>query len=638
MSARRSSNVWYHFTEKEASRAQCRYCNGLISTAGGSLGNLRRHLKNKHPTIPEQRSGSEPSEPSASSSSTRSSLRSRSPSLLVEESGSVCSTPSHTYSESSHSSAVDVRPQHKSRPLQSSLREFIEVIKPVSLNKSKEIDLQLLRMICKEYHPFSLVDDTEFKKFVALLCPGYKLPSRKTLSKSLLPQMYTDLLGQVKTKLADAVAVSLTTDSWTSINNQSFMAITVHFINSNSVLCSNLLGCFEFTERHTSINLAAMLRSQCKEWNIESKLMAIVTDNAANVTAAANEVSNHIGCYAHTLNLIVKSAIIPISEIIEKGKAIVSHFKKSSHALAKLHEVQRQMNLPELKLIQDVPTRWNSTFEMLKRLFANREPIISTLALLRYGEETLTETEWEIIEQLIPLLEVFDDITKELSAEKAVTLSKAMVLSRNLYDFVYDASKKHSIPDSLKQVCEKLLSEINDRLTSKEHDLVPESALLDPRFKKSAFKNTIKYDAIYESLVTKVQALHAKEKKGALSDKIEVSSTQDTSNPSKIWAKFDRETMALTAKQNPRAASIVEVDKYLAEPLLPRLSDPLIWWEHRKSVYPNLYKVAMRRLCIPASSVPCERTFSKAGQIMTEKRNRMLTSKLSQIIFIQHNS
>ena len=30
---------------------------------------------------------------------------------------------------------------------------------------------------------------------------------------------------------------------------------------------------------------------------------------------------------------------------------------------------------------------------------------------------------------------------------------------------------------------------------------------------------------------------------------------------SKIWVKFDKETVALTARQNPKAASIVEMDK-----------------------------------------------------------------------------
>lgn len=38
-----------------------------------------------------------------------------------------------------------------------------------------------------------------------------------------------------------------------------------------------------------------------------------------------------------------------------------------------------------------------------------------------------------------------------------------------------------------------------------------------------------------------------------------------------------------------------------------------------------------------ATSVPCERVFSRAGQVVTEKRSRLTTSKISQILFLNHN-
>ncbi|CAH1407194.1 unnamed protein product [Nezara viridula] len=54
MPSRRTSSIWYHFNEGN-DKAECVYCKKLISTAGGSFGNLRRHLKKKHPTVPEER-------------------------------------------------------------------------------------------------------------------------------------------------------------------------------------------------------------------------------------------------------------------------------------------------------------------------------------------------------------------------------------------------------------------------------------------------------------------------------------------------------------------------------------------------------------------------------------------------------
>ena len=49
---KRKSEVWEHFDETEkGKRAKCAYCAQFISIAGGSLSNLARHIKKKHPTL-----------------------------------------------------------------------------------------------------------------------------------------------------------------------------------------------------------------------------------------------------------------------------------------------------------------------------------------------------------------------------------------------------------------------------------------------------------------------------------------------------------------------------------------------------------------------------------------------------------
>ncbi|CAI6365706.1 unnamed protein product [Macrosiphum euphorbiae] len=85
------------------------------------------------------------------------------------------------------------------------------------------------------------------------------------------------------------------------------------------------------------------------------------------------------------------------------------------------------------------------------------------------------------------------------------------------------------------------------------------------------------------------------------------------------------------------AAGIIELDKYLGETLIDRKDDPLKWWYERKHIYPHLYEFVMKRLCVTATSVPCERICSEAGQIITQKRNRLNTKKASQLIFLHNN-
>jgi hypothetical protein len=69
----------------------------------------------------------------------------------------------------------------------------------------------------------------------------------------------------------------------------------------------------------------------------------------------------------------------------------------------------------------------------------------------------------------------------------------------------------------------------------------------------------------------------------------------------------------------------------------PRTSDSLYWWNDRKALYLRLHTVVKKRVCVAATSVPCERIFSKARQILREERSRMKSSKLSKILFLNAN-
>lgn len=51
--------------------------------------------------------------------------------------------------------------------------------------------------------------------------------------------------------------------------------------------------------------------------------------------------------------------------------------------------------------------------------------------------------------------------------------------------------------------------------------------------------------------------------------------------------------------------------------------DPLKWWKHHQDIYPNLSRMAKDHLCITATSVPSERLFSAAGDIITSRRNKL---------------
>jgi len=110
-----------------------------------------------------------------------------------------------------------------------------------------------------------------------------------------------------------------------------------------------------------------------------------------------------------------------------------------------------------------------------------------------------------------------------------------------------------------------------------------------------------------------------------------------STSTSLVWKMFDDQYSQNNVRVNPTAAGIIELDKYMNEPLINRHEDPLKWWTAYKLLYPRFFIIVKKRLCILATSVPCERLFSKAGLVITERRNRMLASKSSKVLFLNQN-
>ncbi|EZA46510.1 Zinc finger BED domain-containing protein, partial [Ooceraea biroi] len=64
-----------------------------------------------------------------------------------------------------------------------------------------------------------------------------------------------------------------------------------------------------------------------------------------------------------------------ITILIKNCRKILSHFKKSEQANRYLNQFQEPSGLPKHALIQDVETRWNSTYLKMERLFEQKVAI-----------------------------------------------------------------------------------------------------------------------------------------------------------------------------------------------------------------------------------------------------------------------
>ncbi|XP_050064545.1 E3 SUMO-protein ligase ZBED1-like [Aphis gossypii] len=497
----------------------------------------------------------------------------------------------------STSSSLCNAPSTSSR--QANLSNYLT--KPLSISKSKAIDQQQTKFIVKHYHPFSLVEESEFCNLIKMLAPNYSMPSRKTVSNNLLLQVYNDTFQKVSKDLQDATSVALTTDGWTSINNSSFIAIT----------------------------------KIAQEWKLENKISAVVTDNASNIKAAIRLTNwRHVPCFAHVLNIGIQNGLLQLQPVLKKIKDIVEYFKRSSSALLKLNNIQKQTGVEVLKLIQECKTRWNSAYNMMSRILKIKEPVLSTLAIMNNELNCITNQKWELIDSACKLLGIFNNVTEEMSAEQNITISKQNLYYRFLIDhlntFIYEKNSNEIIIQMASEIKKTLYNYFKNL---EDNEIQGQSIILDPRFKKFGFFNENKFQNSKTNLQQKLQSLNIENKPVAASNEHTVTEIASTST-SDIWKSFDEQVSSLVGQNNSSVASVVEMDKYMNECLLSRHMDPLKWWSERKYIYPRLYEMMKRRLCVPATSVPSERIFSKAVQVLTQRRSRMTTSKVEKIIFI----
>lgn len=76
-----------------------------------------------------------------------------------------------------------------------------------------------------------------------------------------------------------------------------------------------------------------------------------------------------------------------------------------------------------------------------------------------------------------------------------------------------------------------------------------------------------------------------------------------------------------------------EVQKYTDLEPVPFMLDPLLWWKSHESMLPLLSRKARQLLCIPATSVPSERVFSTAGDILSAQRSTLKSKHVDYLIF-----
>lgn len=166
---------------------------------------------------------------------------------------------------------------------------------------------------------------------------------------------------------------------------------------------------------------------------------------------------------------------------------VVTFFHMSPKATELLCETQTQLSLPKHKLIQDVPTRWNSSLDMLARFWEQQPAVLNTLLSRKLKKEEdmarLSEDDMALIQEVVKLMTPLKVATILLSEEKNPTITMISPLQAKLQK--HFQAKESDLPE-ISEMKRRFNQDFSGRYANIQDTLHCATAL-DPRFKDLAF-------------------------------------------------------------------------------------------------------------------------------------------------------
>lgn len=672
----RRSSVWNNFTVISDHKVKCDICGVELVYLNASTHNLKRHLQSVH-TVDELSKNNRSSTVNVSATKNEKKSKiilSSAVTVALADNSDACVADNVSCSAFSDDDS-DV--------------EFVEHKPTLSGTKQRMFDEALLEMITLDYQPVCIVNDVGFRDFVTQLQPAYLMPRDRTVNNIMLPQRFDFLQNRRKIEMLNVIAVCLTIEGWSTAEmTQRYFAVTAHFISDELEMKSYLLDCLIYTDQHTITYLKDELLRVTEDWSVQDKVVAVVTDNIGEVLTAIELIGwTRLPCLTHTLNSIANDALAEIDEILIKIRSIVEYFRYNATASAMLRSVMRHMELPETDLVHDVAPYWTSTYHMMHRFLEVRDPVINTLSLLLDPNvQVLSWADWDVIARACQLLMALYEAAIEISAEKYISASKAMVMIKGLLRLCHEQLDVPDQPPTIERMANIMMSSMSTWFGNLElKPLFAEATMLDPRFKRSGFSDSTAADQALHGISeaanqelddsfrqsdtangTCTQVLSKTRKRTSASSVWDdydqrvshiVAESSVTSKPrvsindsctadsgglqqvatSSVWSDYDQKVCDIVSNVNLDTDVAKQIQRFLEEPLLSRQESSLEWWRSRIPVYPCLVPVVRERLCLVATSVSSEHIFSSTGLVLNDRRRHLNSCEVRRRVFLNAN-
>ncbi|CAO2190093.1 unnamed protein product [Urochloa humidicola] len=553
-------------------------------------------------------------------------------------------------------------------------------------------------MVVEDELPFCFAERPGFTKFMSRACPRFKLPSRRTCTRDTV-RLYFQERAKLKKFFKDACQrVSLTTDCWTSQQQDGYMTVTASFIDDNWKLHKKVISFFK-VKGHKGEDIGKNLLRCLTEWGMD-RVMTVTVDNAGandsgvsilrrqlQPTNIADGKYLHMRCAAHIINLIVQDGLKEVDLSVKRVRAAIRYIKSGTSRLIKFKEIAEEEKVTSKEFLKlDVPTRWNSTFHMLKaakayekvfmRLADDDYSFVMELSEENDGPGHPDETDWEKAKKMAEFLEHFHDLTVRVSSSLHVTCN---TFFREIGEVHLLIQAWMNSKDTLQALMGKRMKDKFDKywglwhtkeeeqVLANERDkekrgrgkgkgkekekeninlLIFVAAVLDPRYKLSLYtklsveeifgeeRGQLVWKAInscVRDLFEEYQQIHAPSQvPGEAADPNESSGSRKGMLEEKIAKRMRMERSSNTTTKS-------ELDKYLSEDTEDRDKkiDILVWWKDNAPRLPVLAKLARDVLAIPISTVASESAFSTSGRILDDFRTSLTPFMIQTLICAQ---
>ncbi|CAE6132008.1 unnamed protein product [Arabidopsis arenosa] len=276
-----------------------------------------------------------------------------------------------------------------------------------------------------------------------------------------------------------------------------------------------LIISFKHVEDHKGQTICDTLMACLAEWSIKRIFCITVDNSTANSTAMTKFKKEmlrvygsealilkgeylHLRCATHILNLVVKEGLTEIDSCVAAIRNGITYVRSSTHRLKSFDFRVETGKLQRGSLPLDVKTRWNSTYLMLdqalkfriafERMEAEDKPYNDYFLEKEDGKKRIgpaVRDDWEKVDRLVQILEIFYKSTLVLSASNYVAAHKLyneiVSITRNLGALRYN-------DDALKNKAEAMLAKLGkywDAFGEKVemNRLVIVASVFDPRKK-----------------------------------------------------------------------------------------------------------------------------------------------------------